>query len=261
MSTYAPLSSDASEQPNEQNLDTDAEKPTDAEQPKISTEEPNGEVEQPKGPSVAALSNRFGDKAAFGVGPSRGSITGRGFPVPRPSQYAAQTGAGVEAKPARLPEPRFQAAAAPAPAAAPAAAAEVDTEARPALLSEWLASVTKTCDAAKETLASGLSALRPKSKEVDADASAKLLADTTDPAAPLSAFKRQQTFGTPTATKIPVSMSVRVRRTFDLNLVRQEFGLNLHILLEWESDEEVPDLLKAQPAAAGFRWEPEWKPR
>jgi len=53
---------------------------------------------------------------------------------------------------------------------------------------------------------------------------------------------------------------VRVRRTFDLDNVKQMFGCSLHILMEWESDEDIPSSMLG-PAAAGYEWEPKWRPR
>ena len=63
------------------------------------------------------------------------------------------------------------------------------------------------------------------------------------------------------ATKIPVELSVRVRRTFELDNVKQQFGCNLHILMSWPTDEEEIPAEMARPAAAGRQWEPAWKPR
>lgn len=51
-----------------------------------------------------------------------------------------------------------------------------------------------------------------------------------------------------------VGLSVRVRRTFDLDNIKENFGINLHILMRWETDEGDPD-----DDVRG--WEPEWTPR
>jgi len=61
-------------------------------------------------------------------------------------------------------------------------------------------------------------------------------------------------------TEIPIALSIRIRRTFDLDNVNQIFGCNAHIMMSWPTDEEIPPNM-LQPGAAGFRWEPEWKPR
>ncbi|KAL1507051.1 hypothetical protein AB1Y20_007913 [Prymnesium parvum] len=61
--------------------------------------------------------------------------------------------------------------------------------------------------------------------------------------------------------KIPVSLSVRVRRTFDLDNVKQTFGCNLHIIMSWGADNETAPEERQGAASAGFDWTPEWKPR
>lgn len=55
-----------------------------------------------------------------------------------------------------------------------------------------------------------------------------------------------------------IGVSVRVRRTFTLNNVDETFGVLLHILMRWDTDEEAPKEMTGITGGCG--WEPMWKP-
>ena len=61
-------------------------------------------------------------------------------------------------------------------------------------------------------------------------------------------------------TDVAVGISVRVRRTFALDNVGQTFGVNLHVLMRWQTDEKF-DRTEDGLVGPGYGWEPEWKPR
>ena len=61
-------------------------------------------------------------------------------------------------------------------------------------------------------------------------------------------------------SRIPISTSLHLRRMFGLDNAQRTFGCELLVTLSWASDDEQPvDMFG--PAAAGFDWEPRWKPR
>ena len=108
---------------------------------------------------------------------------------------------------------------------------------------------------------------RPAAAQVDADAEVE--AESALPAAQLlppvaascATSRKGSVMLAPSAdAKIPIQLSMRVRRTFDLDNVKQMFGCNLHLIMAWPSDEEVPQEMLT-PASAGYEWQPKWKPR
>ena len=60
----------------------------------------------------------------------------------------------------------------------------------------------------------------------------------------------------PSVQGVDVGISVKVRRTFDLDTVQQQFGAMLHILMKWETDD-----VDADADDGVTTWEPEWQPR
>ena len=60
----------------------------------------------------------------------------------------------------------------------------------------------------------------------------------------------------PSGQGVEVGISVKVRRTFDLDTVQEQFGAMLHILMKWETDD-----VDADADDGVTTWEPEWQPR
>ena len=63
-------------------------------------------------------------------------------------------------------------------------------------------------------------------------------------------------------TKVPIGVSLRVRRTFDLRMQEETFGCSLHVIMRWQTDDSGPD---RDDSGMGMGWtptdwEPAWKP-
>jgi hypothetical protein len=94
------------------------------------------------------------------------------------------------------------------------------------------------------------------------------LTDEAAAAPPATALPAASQAKPPTEVKpLPVGVSLRIRRTFDLNTVQQTFGCTLSLLTWWYTNEaaahpkDMPQDMPPEVAGALSDWKPKWRPQ